>query len=137
MNAIWDTLFAWGRVGGAVLSALSLAFFALCFIDLQMTGSYFVAVPGIAVALLVPGILLLIFGDPANRSYDLDAVDTPVTRDVVDLLEHISTAERPLWVCTDCRAVSGPGMCMTCGKSSTVMEIRDDEDLRMVVAALS
>lgn len=138
MNDLFDFLLGLGRWGGALLLFLALCTMGLCAVDYRTTGSFFIAVPAFAIALALPGLLLLVFGNPSDRSLKRwEGLDSPSAKPASgDFLAQLASEPRPFWVCTHCRALTGTGQCLGCGQSSPVLEVRSDDDLRMVLVAM-
>lgn len=54
-----------------------------------------------------------------------------------EFLAAVRGSEKPVWLCVDCRLLLGPtGACPGCGAQSTVVEVRDERDYRLVEAAI-
>lgn len=137
MDSLLDVLLGWGRLGGVVLLLVAAALFGLCLFDYSTTGSYFIVVPGLAIALLVPALMLLVMGNPENRHFTLNTEESHgPSLSVPELMADMASRTRPFWVCTHCKMITGPGVCLKCDQSSTVYTVMDDEDLRMVLVAL-
>lgn len=125
-----DPLLEMGRPGGVILLLLAAGLIGFTVWDMQATGSFFVAAPGLAFAFGLLGLMLLVAGSPGAQV----PIERPPMSD--SLLLRLTEPSRPYFVCTHCRSVSGPPPCLACGKTSDVMEIRDDEDMRMALVAM-
>ncbi|MFT6146062.1 MAG: hypothetical protein ACJAZO_003745 [Myxococcota bacterium] len=137
MDRVLDVLLGWGRLGGVILLLVALALFGLVFFDYSTTGSFFMVVPGLATGLMVPALILLVMGKPRDRSLSANLEDPhEPSLALPELVAEMASRARPFWVCTHCRMITGPGVCLTCNQSSTVYSVMDDEDFRMVLTSL-
>lgn len=121
-----------GRIGAAVMALIGLALLGLTVVDVLMTESFFIVMPAGGLAFVALGALLFIFRPGGKERFEV-AEATPLDPELVRTLKR---RQKPYHLCTACRKVTPFSPCMHCDKAVDVVEIIDDEDLRLALVAM-
>ena len=97
------------------------------------TNGFFIAVPAVALVFVLVGVMLLVHGDPQSGDFK-HAEAAPLDPAFEDRLRN---GARPYFVCTKCRSLPDQAFCEPCGGTIDVLEIRDDEDLRLALISMT
>lgn len=121
-----------GRRGGVAMLVLGLAMLAVTAYYVQATGLILTWVLAVGGLLVVLGVLLAIFGNPAAEKVELPD-PAPLTP---ELIEDIKTRKRPYFLCTRCRHVTSMPVCDLCFREVDCMDVRDAADVPLALAAI-
>jgi len=132
-NSLIDLLLRTGRPGGVVSILLGLVLILTTVLGVVGAGWIWFFLPGLGGVLILFGVLLVVHGDPEDGSFQEKEAAPPSP----ELLEALSHQPRPFFLCTRCRQIGEVGLCPRCKKGLDCVEIRDDEDLRLALLALS
>jgi hypothetical protein len=133
IHRLVDGLLGTGRPGGAVAIVIALSCLVLTLVDLEVTRGFFLLLPVFGVCMLLVGGVLLVHGNPQGGDFKLKEPEPPSPA----LLEALNQTPRPFYLCTKCRIIGDTGLCDRCKLGIDCLEIRDDEDLRLALVALS
>lgn len=133
MSSLVDALLASGRKGGIVSLLIAAGLFGITLVDYVSTNGFFIAIPAIALVFVLVGVLLVVHGNPETAEIGRSKAK-PLEKAFEDRLRN---SDRPFYVCTRCRSMPDQQFCETCGGSMDVLEIRDDEDLRLAVISMT
>lgn len=127
-----DDVISLGRPGGVALLLAAALCFGFMWWDLETNGSFYIFVPAFGIAFGLVGVLLFIFGDPSKRR--LRAIeDVPVPP---GLAERLAAHRRPFHFCTACYEIAPSERCELCDRVVPVMQLRDEADVPLALAAL-
>ncbi|HJN77397.1 MAG TPA: hypothetical protein QGF58_25965 [Myxococcota bacterium] len=132
MSALVDALLSSGRTGGVISLLIAAGLFGFTAFDYVANNGFFIVVPAIGLVFVIIGGLLLVHGNPQSGEFR-QAQAVPLDPDFQDRLRNM---ERPYFVCTRCRSLPDQQFCDACGGNIDVLEIRDDEDLRLALASM-
>ncbi len=133
MTQFVDWLLATGRPGGAFALALGLLCFGLTILDFEANRGFFLMLPVFGLILVIFGGVLLVHGNPQSGDFNPKEAAPPSP----ELLDALHNTARPFYFCTRCRTIGEVGLCPRCKKGLDCVEIRDDEDLRLALVALT
>jgi len=131
-----DNFIAWllanGRIGGitSVLAGIALGLIVL--LDVTATGGFFIIMPPAAVAFLIMGVVLIIWGGSGKELKIKDDAPPPA-----ELMRTLHAQQRPFFFCIRCRRVAEGGMCDKCGSQADCLEIETEDDIQMALSAMS
>ncbi len=134
LSRLIDWLLGTGRWGGLVSLVLGLVCIGIIVVDVLLSGSYFVALLGVAGLFFLLGVLLLIFGRPRSAMpvYLDEAVPPPP-----ELLERLRTEPRPYFFCSNCWEFMAVATCTNCKASSASIEVQSEDDVSIAIASIS
>lgn len=129
---LFDWLFSLGRLGGVILLALCGLCLYWMWSTVQLTGSFYVLAPALALVFGGTGLMLVVMGDPEQRTVRLGGAR------VLDaeLLTAIHERPRPFHFCARCNVFSDIAMCDVCERTIDMVTVRNDRDHNTLMAAL-
>lgn len=132
MESFIASLLTRGRMGGvlSILAALGVVVFVI--LDMGATGSFFLALPPLAFALLIMGIVLLIWGGKGKEIRIKEDAPPPA-----ELTRVLHAQQRPFHFCTRCREVAEGKLCNKCGTRADCLKIETEDDIKMALSAMS
>ncbi len=134
LSTLIDWLMSTGRKGGCLSFGLGVLVLVIIGVDLVLTGSYFVALLGVAGAFFLLGIILLVVGSPTAMKLPQAEPGEPLGPELIDKLQ---THPRPYIFCTRCRKFSVIQPCEHCDSGVDCYEVRDEEDLKLMLASIT
>lgn len=132
MDSFIANLLARGRLGGVLSILAALGIVLVVLLDIGATGSFFIVLPPLAFALLIMGIVLIIWGGKGKEIKLKE--DTPPP---AELMRVLHAQQRPFHFCTRCREVAEGKLCERCGTRADCLEIETEDDIHMALSAMS
>jgi hypothetical protein len=122
-----------GKVGGFVGVFIGLALIVGAIIDFQITGGFYLAMPGVGAIFLLIGGAVVVFDNPAVRGEFKEPTHRPLDEATARVLR---SKQRPYLLCMACRRSTPFSPCMHCDDLLEVVNIESDEDLEFAMAAM-
>ncbi|MCB9761201.1 MAG: hypothetical protein H6739_15275 [Alphaproteobacteria bacterium] len=132
-DELLDWVFLHGRLGGLALAGLGLILGGVTVADALTTGGFFVVMAAASVLFIGLGGLLAVFGTGESGGRFVMPEPKPLSPELEQALRE---RPKPFYVCTRCRHIQSVYNCELCLRSVDCVEVRDDDDLGLAIAAM-
>ena len=122
-----------GKVGGFVGVFIGLALIVATIVDFQITGGFYMAMPGVGAVFLLFGGALVVLDNPAVRGEFKEPAIHPLDETIARALR---AKEKPFLLCMDCKKSTPFSPCMHCDSLLEVVNVESDEDLKFAMASM-